>query len=106
MSWKWRRVYSNASSGFDTITALALNPSETKLAAYAWTNNNFAGSTIGYVFVVDTLSGWKVSNALKIDHNGKIMEIKSSRFLMADDGKVYMAAYQIGGPFDNGYESR
>lgn len=60
MSWKWRRVYSEASSNFDTITALALNPASTKLACYAWTHANFAGSSHGFVFVVDANSGWKI----------------------------------------------
>lgn len=34
------------------------------------------------------------------------MEIKSDRFLFGSNDKIYMAAYQIAGPKDNGYESR
>lgn len=66
MSWAWRRVYSESTGALNTITALALNPSASKLACYGWTDNGGDGSSNGFVFSVDALSGWKTSEVMEI----------------------------------------
>ena len=106
MAWAWRRVYTEPTDRLNTITALALNPSGTKVAAYGWRHMSLAGSVDGYVFTVDAISGWKVSEILKIDHNSRTMEVKSARMLMDSNDVIYMAFYQISGSFYNNWESR
>ena len=91
MAWAWRRVYTESTDRMNTITALALNPSGTKVAAYGW--KDFSGSNDGYVFAVDALSGWKVSEVLKIEHGNRVMEVKSARMLMDSNDIIYMAFY-------------
>ena len=71
------------------MTALALDPAETKLACYGYSTAERSSNKVGYIFVLDAETGTPVSGLMKMSHSREFTA-SSSGILLNDDGHVFM----------------
>lgn len=93
---KWRRTYTFDGAGtFDTVTAMAVSPDDTSLAAYATQYNGGSWHNAAVLFTVRTGDGGYVTEAVmaEVDSAFKFV-VRDAGIFWTASGKVFMAYYQ------------
>lgn len=70
-TWIWHKQFGELDEQtLTTVTALAIDPANSKIACHAASGsvNLQPESTVGYIFVLDLLSGVAVSGLMKMTH--------------------------------------
>ena len=67
-TWAWRKGFDRAGGKLATITALAVNPSGSMVAAHGSEWKSFDYDENVYIFIVRAEDGHYVTNAHKIQH--------------------------------------
>ena len=68
-TWSWHKAFDCTGCTIDTISALALNPAGTMLAAHGTASTtSFVIDHRAYIFIVRTEDGHYLTDALKVTH--------------------------------------
>lgn len=99
--WQWsKQFWEETNQKLTSITALAINPSATKLACYGHTVDVVtepytASENYGYLFVLGVGSGEIVSGLMEFNYASQY-SVDSSSMLFYDSGVVYFAPHYRG----------
>ena len=94
--WSWQKKLTSAQdyTTFDTVTALSVDPSGTKLACHGmkwrfFDKSENPATNIGYLFVLNASNGAVVSGLLKMTHSSNQL-IQSKGFSLHDSGQLFL----------------
>ena len=98
--WSWQKKVTSAQdyTTFNTVSALSVDPSGTKLACHGmkWQFSDKPqnpATKIGYLFVLNASNGAVVSGLLKMSHTSNQL-IQSKGFSLHDSGQLFLTIGQ------------
>lgn len=104
--WSWTKLLSTTAEDFNTVTALAVEPSGTKIAVHGFKPLSSSPThATGYLVLLDTSTGATVSGVLKMAHSGEF-RVSSAGMVLQDDGTLFMALNHMGATRPNGFEQK